>query len=112
MVILAGAGHVEFGPGIPRRLERRANVTYAIVLNSGEEIEPHMADYLLLSNKQEPTPAGILGVNLEEKGGECRIGSLSPGGRGKGWTEQARRRGRDRRSDCQNDRRCSLSPLG
>ncbi len=82
MVILTGAGHVEFGSGIPKRLERRTNATYAIVLNSGEQIEPHIADYLLLSKKQELPPAGTLGVSLKEKGGECRIDALSPGGAG------------------------------
>jgi len=82
MVILAGSGHLEFGSGIPKRLERRTKATYAIVLNGGDQVEPHMADYLLLSKKQELPAAGILGVSLEEKDGECRIGSLSPGGAG------------------------------
>jgi uncharacterized iron-regulated protein len=81
MVILAGAGHLEFGSGIPKRLERRTHVTYAIVLNSGE-LEPQIADYILLSKKQELPAAGVLGVSLEEKDGECRIRSLSPGGAG------------------------------
>ncbi len=80
MVILAGSGHIAFGSGIPTRLERQTHATYAIVLNSGEEIEPHMADYLLLSTRQELPAAGVLGVNLEEKDGEARIRSLSPGG--------------------------------
>jgi uncharacterized iron-regulated protein len=80
MVILAGAGHIAFGSGIPKRLERRTHATYAIVLSSGEDIEPHMADYLLLSKKQDLPPAGVLGVSMEEKDGECRIRSLSPGG--------------------------------
>src|SRR6202035_5639633 len=48
LVILAGSGHVAFGSGIPKRLERRTNATYAIVLSSGEEEEPRMAYYLLL----------------------------------------------------------------
>jgi uncharacterized iron-regulated protein len=82
MVILCGTGHVEFGSGIPQRLERRTNATYALVLNSGVDAEPHVADYVLLSKKQDLPPAGVLGVNLEDKGGECRIGSLSPGGAG------------------------------
>jgi uncharacterized iron-regulated protein len=81
MVILAGSGHLVFGSGIPQRLERRTHVTYAIVLNNGEA-EPQIADYILLSKKQELPPAGVLGVSLEEKGGECRIRSLSPGGAG------------------------------
>ena len=71
-----------FGSGIPKRLERRTKATYAIVLNGGVEAEPEIADYILLTKKQDLPPAGILGVNLEEKEGECRIGSLSPGGAG------------------------------
>ncbi len=80
MVILAGAGHLEYGSGIPKRLERRTKVTYAIVLNSGEDVEPHIADYFLLSQKQELPAGGVLGVTLRETNGECRIASLSPGG--------------------------------
>jgi uncharacterized iron-regulated protein len=80
MVILAGSGHLAFGSGIPQRMERRAHATYAIVLNSGEEIGPHVADYILLTPKQELPPAGVLGVTLQEKAGVCRIGSLVPGG--------------------------------
>ena len=82
MVILAGSGHVAFVDGIPQRLERRTNATYAIVRSSGNDIEPHMDGYLLLSDKQDLPAAGILGVSLEEKDGECRIRSLSPGGAG------------------------------
>jgi hypothetical protein len=82
MVILAGSGHLVFGTGIPKRLERRTNATYAIVLNGADEVEPHMADYLLLSKKQELPVAGILGISLVEKDGECRIHSLSAGDAG------------------------------
>src|SRR6185437_4031626 len=62
--------------------ERRTHATYSIVLNGGgaEDIAPHMADYILLSNKQELPPAGILGVVLKDKDGECRVGSLNPDG--------------------------------
>jgi uncharacterized iron-regulated protein len=80
MIVLAGSGHLAFGSGIPKRVERRTNATYAIVLNGGEEIEPHMGDYLLLTKRQELPEAGILGVSLKEEDGECRIASLSPGG--------------------------------
>jgi len=82
MVILAGAGHLEFGSGIPTRLQRRTNATYAIVLSSGEEIEPHIADYLMLSGKEDLPSVGSLSVNLIERDGACRIGSLSAGGAG------------------------------
>ena len=79
MVILTGEGHVVFGNGIPQRLERQTHATYWIVLNSGEDIEPHIADYLLLSKKQELPPAGTLGVTLVQSDGECRIRAVTPG---------------------------------
>lgn len=77
LVVLAGAGHLEFGSGIPTRLQRRIHATYAIVLSSGEEIEPHISDYLLLSTEQDLPPAGTLGANLMERNGECLIRSLT-----------------------------------
>jgi uncharacterized iron-regulated protein len=80
MVILAGSGHVAFGSGIPSRLERRTHASYAIVLNNGENIEAQIADYILLSKKQELPPAGVLGASLKEEEGECRIRSLDPAG--------------------------------
>jgi uncharacterized iron-regulated protein len=80
MVILAGSGHVAFGSGIPSRLERRTHASYAIVLSSGENIEPQIADYILLSTKQQLPPGGVLGAGLKEEGGECRVGSLDPAG--------------------------------
>jgi hypothetical protein len=80
MVILAGSGHIAFGSGIPSRLERRIHASYAIVLSGGEAIEPRIADYILLSNRQQLPPTGALGANLEEAGGECRIRSLDPAG--------------------------------
>jgi len=82
MVILAGAGHLEFGYGIPERLERRTHASYAIVLSSGEGIRPGMATYLVLSQKQDLPPAGSLDARLEEKNGECRIGSVVADGAG------------------------------
>ena len=80
MVILAGAGHVAFGSGIPSRLDRRLHTSYAVVLNSGENIEPQIADYILLSKEEQLPPAGTLGASLEEEGGLCRIRSLDPAG--------------------------------
>lgn len=79
MVILAGSGHLMFGSGIPSRLERRTHATYAIVLSSGEEIEPKIADYILLSKRQDLPPAGVLGASLKDEHGECRVRALLPG---------------------------------
>lgn len=80
MAILAGSGHVVFGSGIPSRLERRTHAGYAIVLGSGVEIEPQIADYVVLSQKQELPPGGVLGASLKDEGEECRFLSLDPAG--------------------------------
>ena len=76
MAILAGAGHLAFGSGIPSRLERRTHSSYAIVLGSGVEIEPRIADFIVLSARQKLPPAGLLGARLDDGHGECRIASL------------------------------------
>jgi uncharacterized iron-regulated protein len=82
MVVLAGAGHLEFGSGIPERLHRRIEAPYAVVLNGngGENLEPAIADFVLLGNEQSLPPAGVLGIGLETKGGRAVVGTLSPGG--------------------------------
>ena len=50
------------------------------MLNGADEVDRHMADYLVLGDKRQLPPAGILGVSLEEKDGEGRIRSLTPKG--------------------------------
>lgn len=69
LVILAGAGHIEYGQGIPGRLRRRAPVTAATLLNAGQRaLDPAAADYLLFPGRVELPAAGMLGVMLEEQG--------------------------------------------
>ena len=96
MVILAGAGHVEYGSGIPKRLERRMKVTYAIVLNSGEDVEPHIADYFLLSQKQELQRRRRPRGHLERNEWRMPYRFIEPWWRrGQSETEEGRRFGRD-----------------
>lgn len=77
MVVIAGSGHLEFGSGIPQRLKRRTNASYAIVLNMGDQVEPpEAADYLVFSSRAELPPAGKLGVRVEARNGAVRIRSL------------------------------------
>ena len=69
LVILAGAGHIEYGQGIPRRLLRRVPATAATLLNAGgRELDPAAADYLLFPQPVELPAAGMLGVMLDEQG--------------------------------------------
>jgi uncharacterized iron-regulated protein len=66
MVILAGAGHVEHGQGIPKRLLRRVPSESAIVLNgSVRNLEPGVADFLLYPQRVELPASGLLGVLLD-----------------------------------------------
>lgn len=68
MVILAGAGHVAYGSGIPQRLERRIDMTSAIVLNGLDNgIAPSLGDYLLTPPDETLPPAGRLGIYMEER---------------------------------------------
>ena len=92
MAILAGSGHVEYGSGIPKRLQRRTNATTAIVINNDDGIEaPHVGDYLLFSNKEELPAAGVLGVRLEVRGGKCFVLSVGrESAAAEGWAEEGR----------------------
>lgn len=68
MVILAGSGHLAYGSGIPRRLERRVPVPAAIVLNGWDgDLEPGLADYLLLTRERKLPASGKFGALLEEE---------------------------------------------
>ncbi|MFY9973576.1 MAG: ChaN family lipoprotein [Chromatiaceae bacterium] len=65
LVVLAGAGHIEFGQGIPRRVLRRTPVAAASLLNgSVRELDPEAADYLLYPRRVELPAGGLLGVML------------------------------------------------
>ena len=66
MVVLAGAGHLEYGQGIPKRLLRRIQAPAAIVLNGSErDLDPQAADYLLYPRRVALPAAGLLGVRLD-----------------------------------------------
>ncbi len=68
MVVLAGAGHLERGYGIPDRVRRRVPVSSAVVLNGPRaDLDPAVADYLILSPRQELPRGGLMGVFLDTK---------------------------------------------
>ena len=65
LVVLAGAGHIEYGQGIPRRVLRRTPAAAASLLNgSVRDLDPEAADYLLYPRRVELPAAGLLGVML------------------------------------------------
>ena len=67
MIVLAGSGHLAYGSGIPNRVARRIPVDSSLVINSWEgELDPMVADFLLLPQEQELPKAGKLGAMLDE----------------------------------------------
>jgi aminopeptidase N len=72
MVVLAGAGHVQFGSGIPRRAFKRNGLSYAIVL-SDAEVEKNIADYIVFPEPAKATMAPKLMVMIEDRDQTVRI---------------------------------------
>jgi uncharacterized iron-regulated protein len=75
MVILAGVGHLVYRQGIPDRLERRLPVSTSVILNVNQvdELDPGMADYLVVAEQHELPPAGKLGVFLDLQDSPPRV---------------------------------------
>lgn len=69
MLVLAGAGHIQFGSGIPNRIKRRLSGKVVSILASGSDttISPDMADYLVFTTEYKLHPAGLIGVFLDMK---------------------------------------------
>jgi uncharacterized iron-regulated protein len=66
LVVLAGAGHLEYGQGIPKRVARRIQVPAAVVLNGTQrDLDPDVADFLLYPRRVTLPTAGLLGVLLD-----------------------------------------------
>jgi aminopeptidase N len=72
MVVLAGAGHVQYGSGIPKRAFKRNGLSYAIVL-SDAEIEKNIADYIVFPEPAKATMAPKLMVMIEDRDQTVRI---------------------------------------
>ncbi|KRT54882.1 putative iron-regulated protein [endosymbiont of Ridgeia piscesae] len=80
MVVLAGAGHIIYGSGIPNRLKRRIDGDLALVLPLGEAgVDPTMGDYMLVTRKQTLPRSGLLGVYLDTEKSPVRISGFSDG---------------------------------
>ena len=66
MVVLAGAGHIAHGSGIPNRLKRRLPIEMALLLPTDNANEDQQgADYSLLSKNIELPASGKMGVMLD-----------------------------------------------
>jgi hypothetical protein len=78
MVVFAGAGHVAYGSGIPKRLERRIGERGATLLVGLDAVtDQAAADFVVVSRPQELPPAGLLGAYLEQGSQGVTIAGLS-----------------------------------
>lgn len=68
LVILAGAGHIEYRTGIPVRLERRIFSPVATLLSTSadNQIDANRADYQLESTPIDLPAKGMMGILLDE----------------------------------------------
>ena len=78
LVIIAGAGHVEYGDGIPARLERRTGYDAATLVLRGEALpSPDSADFRVDTVPIELPPPGLLGIYLETTDDGIEIGGFT-----------------------------------
>ena len=79
MIVLAGAGHIMYGSGIPKRAYRLNKKDYVIVLPGGEFIDTDIGDYLVTAEPVAPPTTLKLGVVLKERDGHVGIEKVVPG---------------------------------
>jgi uncharacterized iron-regulated protein len=72
VLVLAGAGHLQYGAGIPKRSFRRNGLDYAIVL-SDAEVKRDIADYVVFPESSKGPTAPTLASALAEENQSVRI---------------------------------------
>ncbi len=77
VVVLAGAGHMMFGSGIPKCEFRLNKRDYTVILSSGD-IERDVADFILFPEPLPLPESPLLGVLLKEGDNKVIISSFAP----------------------------------
>jgi uncharacterized iron-regulated protein len=81
MVVLAGAQHIMFGSGIPKRTFRLNGKDYATLINGGEEdLDKDIGDFVLFPSPIIPPVSPKLGVFLRAEDGRMKIADLDAEG--------------------------------
>lgn len=83
MVVLAGAGHIAYGSGIPSRVRRRLpDARIAILLPADKpDDDSEGADYTLVSSNAALPPSGRMGITMDrgpDNNDGVRIKTVSP----------------------------------
>ena len=80
IIVFAGYGHISHRHGIPSRVQRRIDVKDVTVLtHKAGEIDPGMADYLVLAEAVELPLQGRLGALLEPASEGVRVTAFTAG---------------------------------
>jgi uncharacterized iron-regulated protein len=79
MVLMAGSGHIAYGWGIPKRLQRRlpGAGTATVVFDDGKQVSGDLADYLVFSPESELPKAGLLGLYLDAAADGVKVRSVA-----------------------------------
>jgi aminopeptidase N len=77
MVVVAGAGHFEYGSGIPKRTFRKNRLDYSILL-SDAALQRDIADFIVFPEPAEAATTPRLMVYLQEQDRKVRITKFVP----------------------------------
>ena len=86
LVVLAGMGHMMYGDGIPKALDRRLGGKYSTAAINGKQLGdyPGIADFILASSGGTALPdAGKLGISVDDSSKDVIITQLGPNGAAK-----------------------------
>jgi uncharacterized iron-regulated protein len=82
MLVFAGIGHIEFGSGIPNRIQRRIKEKVISILpaESPAGVKPAKADYLVFSKMELLPKVGLIGAFLETSNDAVQIKGMTKSG--------------------------------
>jgi uncharacterized iron-regulated protein len=85
IVVLAGAGHIAYGHGIPDRVKRRMPGVKAVsvMFENGYPVSPDLTDILVFSPEKALPEAGLLGLFLDTTPEGLKVRSFSEQSAGK-----------------------------
>lgn len=80
MVVMAGAGHIAYGYGIPSRVKRRGDYSCSLILcPAGEVVDRTVSDYVLFPQDIPAPFSAKLGVILGKEKGKVKVKAVFPG---------------------------------
>jgi aminopeptidase N len=79
IVVLAGAGHIMYDSGIPKRVYRLNGKDYATLIQNPDNIDADIGNFVLFPKPLSPLPTLQLGIFPSESGGKVMITNVESG---------------------------------